>query len=317
MHPKILFAPLQGFTHCYYRNAHHQVIGGIKAYYSPYIRLDNNKQLAAKYIKDLDPKHNTAPVVPQLLVNNSVDTIRLCLLLQDWGYQEVNLNFACPYKMVSNRLLGSGMLTHPEKILNLLEDTLSKIQMRLSLKLRLGLDVPEAIYALLPLLNHLPLSHIIIHPRTAHQLYKGQADVNAFLTCQQYSNHKLIYNGDIKTPGQALQLASNMTDTLMIGRGLLNHIFLAQEISSKNYTETEKLELLRCFHDEIYLSLRSTSANFPDTHGKLLSFWSYFSNHWSQAHKIVKKIKKTREEKDYLDLVSHLYNEGLQTTIVG
>lgn len=36
----IYFAPLQGYTEAVYRNAHAAIFGGIKSYYTPFLRFE-------------------------------------------------------------------------------------------------------------------------------------------------------------------------------------------------------------------------------------------------------------------------------------
>ena len=38
----IHFAPLQGYTEAFYRNAHAACFGGIDSYYTPFVRLEKD-----------------------------------------------------------------------------------------------------------------------------------------------------------------------------------------------------------------------------------------------------------------------------------
>lgn len=41
--PVIYAAPLQGFTEVAWRNAHAQCLGGVDAYYTPFVRLEKER----------------------------------------------------------------------------------------------------------------------------------------------------------------------------------------------------------------------------------------------------------------------------------
>ena len=63
----IHFAPLQGYTDDVYRRLHHQLIGGIATYTTPFLRVEGGG-VRSKDLRDVDPEHNQGVlVVPQLI----------------------------------------------------------------------------------------------------------------------------------------------------------------------------------------------------------------------------------------------------------
>lgn len=307
---KILLAPLQGFTDYWYRNAHSKILGGVDEYYAPYLRLDNDKSLPKRQLKDIHPDNNTAKVLPQILVNNADDFIYLANLLSDLGYSELNLNLGCPYPMVTNRLLGSGLLNKPEIIERMLEQSLSKIKIKVSIKLRLGLDEASEIYTILPLLNQFDLTKVIIHPRIARKLYKGNADVDAFAQCLPLTKHKLVYNGDIIDIDSFKQMEAHVghCSELMIGRGILCDVFLGRKINNENVPSGEdRIEVLKDFHQAIFEDIKQSTSGFSHTQNKLLHFWTYFAYNFENSKKIIKVVKKSRTEATYLTQIESIF----------
>ena len=66
----IHFAPLQGHTDDVYRRSHHQLIGGVECYYTPFVRVEAG-DIRSKDRRDIDPKNNEGvPVVPQIIFKN-------------------------------------------------------------------------------------------------------------------------------------------------------------------------------------------------------------------------------------------------------
>ena len=51
----LYFAPLQGFTEDTYRRIHHELVGGITAYYTPFLRLEH-KGIRTKDARDVRPE---------------------------------------------------------------------------------------------------------------------------------------------------------------------------------------------------------------------------------------------------------------------
>ena len=54
----VLAAPLQGVTDNVWRMAHHEVFGGVDAYYSPFMRVEHG-EIRRKDLRDVDPERNT------------------------------------------------------------------------------------------------------------------------------------------------------------------------------------------------------------------------------------------------------------------
>ena len=66
----IHFAPLQGYTDDIYRRIHHQLIGGIDTYYTPFVRMEGGG-VRSKDMRDIRPEFNEGvPVVPQIIVKS-------------------------------------------------------------------------------------------------------------------------------------------------------------------------------------------------------------------------------------------------------
>ena len=122
--------------------------------------------LKKSHLRDTAPENCTGyQLVPQIMAGNSNDFLFLAKYLTDLGYQEINWNLGCPYPMVTGKGMGSGLLPYPEKISEILDQSLPQLKCRISVKLRSGLNSPEEIFQVIPVLNQYPLSEVILHPR--------------------------------------------------------------------------------------------------------------------------------------------------------
>ena len=75
----IHFAPLQGYTDVFYRNAHAACFGGIDTYYTPFVRLEKGG-FRHRDVRGIEPGNNQVPhLIPQhelLLFREPV--VKLC-----------------------------------------------------------------------------------------------------------------------------------------------------------------------------------------------------------------------------------------------
>ena len=64
------------------------------------------------------------------------------------------------------------------------------------MKTRLGVERPDELLALMPILNRYPLAVLTIHARTARQMYEGAVDRAAFEAVEAAAKVPVMYNGD-------------------------------------------------------------------------------------------------------------------------
>jgi len=293
----IYLAPLQGFTDFVYRNAYAAVFRSVDAFYIPYITTKGS-QVLRKYEKEVLPENNAhGKSVPQVLAKDEEELFELCTLLRDFGYTEINLNLGCPYPMVTNRGKGSKLLTEPEMLEKMLTAFYCKFDLRLSVKMRAGFESVHEIEKIIPVLNRFPLEKVIVHPRIAKQLYKGEIAESAFQFALENLNQPPVYNGDIfslndfKMRSEQFQKVSDW----MLGRGILMDVFLPYKIIGKFFSEAEQRNFLAAFHNEILDGYLKASDNTGNALNKMQQFWSYFVCHFERQKKLLKLIKKMKD----------------------
>ena len=140
----IAFAPLQGYTDCIYRRAHHECVGGVDEYYTPFVRIEHG-EIRKKDLRDIDPERNSGvPTVPQVIAKDGDEFARLCDALQGQGWQRIDINMGCPFPMQVKAGRGSGLLQHPDKVEEILREMQSRPEVTFSVKMRLGMRKNDA-----------------------------------------------------------------------------------------------------------------------------------------------------------------------------
>lgn len=299
----LLSSPLQGFTDFRFRNAINQYFGGIDTFYSPYIRLNGKMEIKASYQRDLLPENNSdIEVIPQVITNDPDEFLFVAKYVQELGYKELNWNLGCPYPMVTKSGMGSGLICNTQKINAVLDKAHSESDIIVSMKMRLGYDSAQEILDVFPILDTYPLKNIAIHARLGKQLYKGGVHLDDFQKCIENTKHKLYYNGDITsvTKFREMQERFPSIDHWMIGRGLIADPFLPSMIK-KDTTEypDNKMELFSAFHDTLYEGYSQSLSGPAHILLKMHHLWEYFSVIFSNPHKVMKKIKKTKNIRNY------------------
>lgn len=296
MMPRLILAPLRGFTDVVYRNAFHHHFPGVGEAVAPFVTSIRGQRIKASHLRDLDPAENRGmAIVPQILSKDPDEFVRLANTLSGMGYREINWNLGCPYPMVAKKMRGSGLLPHPDRIDRMLDGIMSRISGRLSVKTRLGRESTEEMEKLIPVFNRYPISRVIIHPRTGVQMYSGEVDLDSFQHCMQRLFHPLVFNGDINTLPTFRALADRFPSVSgwMLGRGLVSNPFLAEMIHHDTTEVDRSKERFLLFHDALvdgYCRLFSGSGHVLD---RMKGFWRYFATGLSQGRRSLKRIRKS------------------------
>jgi tRNA-dihydrouridine synthase len=311
-HPTLVLAPMRGITTMHYRQAFVHHFQGLDEEIAPFISTVNGDRINPKLLKDILPENNSGlPLTPQLIGNNADHFIQMAHAIHDLGYTTINWNMGCPHKPIRKKKRGSGLLPHPDLVETLLDQICDRSPCAISVKVRLGITSVAELEKLIPIFNRYPLTEVIIHPRTAEQMYEGSVDLDAFESIFQSLEKPVCYNGDIKTREffQGLEKRFPKLQRFMIGRGLLENPFLAEEIKGIAPTQ-DKIERLNAFHSDLLQRYERIQYSDHATLGKMKEFWTYQSIHLSNGRKMFKKLKKTQTLYSYKAIVDEFLSSA-------
>lgn len=304
----LYFAPLEGIGGYIYRNAQADYFEKADKYYSPFLAPNQNRSISPKEYKDIAPEHNEdIMLVPQIMANNAEIFLKAAQELEQLGYKEINLNLGCPSRTVVTKYRGAGFLAKPDALEQFLEEVYSKLNIRLSLKTRLGMEDEEEFEHLLDIYNKFPVSELIIHPRVQTDYYKNTLRMESFLEALAKSKNPVVYNGDIFNKEKYQQVMKQMdVSGVMLGRGVLANPALFGEIRG-----TEKLskERLWEFHERLLADYTQEMSGERNVLFKMKELWFYLAWSFTNTEKYEKKIRKAQHLSDYRLVVKQLFFE--------
>jgi len=309
----IYLAPVQGITDRIYRNLFPVYFKGVDMAIAPFISPSKKMKPENNILREVYPDKNTGiPTIPQIMSSKPDDFTKLANVLYDIGCGTVNWNLGCPFSMVVKKGRGAGLLCYPDRIESFLTKTMPAIKSKLSIKLRIGLKYPDEVLLLIPIFNQYPLDELIIHPRTAVQMYEGEVDLDIFEQCLNLSKHRIVYNGDINSLEKLEMLSKRFRsiDRWMIGRGLLANPFLAEKIkfnTEKPYDE--KIKIIRAFHDNLFDEYSKILSGPSHITNKMKEIWAYMGSFFENGRKIQKRINKTHHRDNYIDVINKIFSE--------
>jgi len=310
----LISSPLQGFTDYRFRNAFQRYFGGIDVFYAPYVRLNGKLEIKPVYERDLNPKNNSdVNLIPQIMTNDADEFLFVANYVKSLGYNELNWNLGCPYPMVTNRGMGSGLICNAPKIDDILNRVHHESYIIVSMKMRMGYEHPMEILDVFPILEKYPIKNIGIHARIGKQLYKGDVDLDSFQRCIDNTNHKLYYNGDITSVACFNELNDRFPsiDHWMIGRGLISDPCLPLMIKSNAVSYPEnRMELFEAFHNELLAAYTEQLSGDKHVILKMSHLWEYFELAFESSHRMIKKMKKAKKLDNYKEAFERFVEEG-------
>ncbi|MDD5935465.1 MAG: tRNA-dihydrouridine synthase family protein [Clostridiales bacterium] len=316
---KYYFAPMEGVTGYIYRNAHHKFFPGIDKYYTPFVATNQNLKFKTREINDLLPEHNQGiPLVPQVISNNATHFVEMVKQIQEFGYEEVNLNLGCPSGTVVSKFKGSGFLAKPDDLDVFLDEIYSKLDVKLSIKTRIGKDSPEEFKRILAIYNKYPVYELTIHPRIRADFYKNKPNLEVFEEAVKESKNPICYNGDLFTVEDCNQFHERFPEVpaVMLGRGLIRNPNLVLDtlhgetqgiiMNCAAYQTLDK-KVLKQFHDQIYHDYQEVMSGDINTIHKMKELWHYMSSLFTNYEQYEKKIKRTNKLSDYDRIIAELF----------
>jgi nifR3 family TIM-barrel protein len=227
----IFYAPLAGCSDYPFR--------AMSAVYKPGLQYCEMVKMEALTRSDigtfqmLDFDKSMHPIGGQICGSKPELAGKAARIIEENGFDIVDLNCGCPVDKVTKDGSGSGLLKNPELIGEIISNMVAAVQIPVTLKIRAGWD-EDSIYA--PLITQIAekagASAICIHGRTRAQGYKGPAKWGWIRDCvQARKTIKVIGNGDLTSP-EAVERMFQETgaDAALIARGTLGQPWIADDI---------------------------------------------------------------------------------------
>lgn len=302
-------APLEGITGYIYRKTYAKYFGGVDKYFSPFISPNQKRICRTREQKDILPENNAGLyLVPQIMTNQADMFIKTVKYLQQYGYQEFNLNLGCPASTVVTKMKGSGFLAQPEKLEQFLEQIYEKCDANISIKTRIGFESAEEFSRLLSIFDKFPVSELIIHPRTRQDFYQNEPDMGAFSYAMSHSRHRICYNGNIFSKKDYTNLVENYPalQSVMLGRGILQNPTIIEQIKGNELPDKDHI---KAFMTEICEKYKEELSGDRPVLFKMKELWQYLVFSFDVDEKWKKKMRKAQSLSEYQIIINELFSK--------
>src|SRR3954471_22026179 len=172
------------------------------------------------------------------------------------GADIVDINFGCPVRKVTKTGAGATLLDEPDRACAIVDAVATAAGVPVSVKMRRGLEHgSRACLAIGPRLVEAGAATLTLHPRSARQMYTGEADHSLTAELVERVDVPVIASGDITSRARALSvLATTGAAAAMVGRAAQGNPWVLSEILDGDEGEPSREEVAA----ELILFVRET-----------------------------------------------------------
>lgn len=238
-------------------------------------------------------------------------------IIEDLGFDVVDLNCGCPVDKVTKDGSGSGMLKQPELIGEIIANMVAAVNIPVTVKIRVGWDEKHIIAKeVTQIAEQAGATAITIHGRTRQQGYKGPANWDHIRDCKQVAKRiKVVGNGDIMNPQSAFQIFEHTgCDAILVARGTLGHPWIIQDILQLNKGMGPSTRTLEDYRQALLQHLEYSLA-FKSERGALIDMrrvCCWYLKSVSGAREFRGKASHAQSLQEVTELIKNLELKPLQ-----
>jgi tRNA-dihydrouridine synthase B len=192
------------------------------------------------------------------------------------GADIVDINFGCPVRKVTKTGAGATLLEDPDRACAIVAAVAGAVEIPVSVKMRRGLENgSRACLVVGPRLVEAGAATLTLHPRSARQMYTGEADHALTAALVELVDVPVIASGDITSRARAQTvLATTGAAAVMVGRGAQGNPWALREIVDGDTDEPPREEVAA----ELILFIRETVRELGERRasGFLKKFYGWY-----------------------------------------
>jgi tRNA-dihydrouridine synthase B len=235
--------------------------------------IEHRNERTLGYLRVASDEH---PLAIQIFGSDPAVMADAARMVAAAGADLVDINFGCPVRKVTKTGAGATLLDDPEHAARIVAAVAGAVDIPVSVKMRRGLENgSRRCLEVGPLLVEAGAQTLTLHPRSARQMYTGEADHSLTAELVSLVDVPVIASGDITSRAKAQAvLATTGASAVMIGRAAQGNPWALKEILEGDDTEPTQDEVVA----ELVLFMRETVRELGErrANGFLKKFYGWY-----------------------------------------
>ncbi len=215
--------------------------------------LHHKNERTLGYLRIASDEH---PLAVQIFGSEPATMAEAARMVEAAGADLVDINFGCPVRKVTKTGAGATLLDDPERACRIVATVAEAVSVPVTVKMRRGLQNGSRVCLDVgPRLVEAGAASLTLHPRSAKQMYTGEADHSLTAELVALVDVPVIASGDITSRARAQAvLATTGAAAVMVGRAAQGNPWILQEIMEDDPAEPTREEIVA----ELLLFIRET-----------------------------------------------------------
>jgi tRNA-dihydrouridine synthase B len=216
------------------------------------------------------------PLAIQIFGSEPAVMAEAARMVEAAGADLVDINFGCPVRKVTKTGAGATLLDEPDRAARIVGAVADAVSVPVSVKMRRGLENgSRACLEVGPRLVEAGAQTLTLHPRSARQMYTGEADHTLTAELVERVDVPVVASGDITSFARAQTvLAETGAAAVMVGRAAQGNPWALREIVDGDPAEPSREEVAA----ELLLFIRETVRELGERRatGFLKKFYGWY-----------------------------------------
>src|SRR5829696_5688989 len=238
--------------------------------------LEHRNERTLGYLRIASDEH---PLAIQIFGGDPATMAEAARMVEAAGADLVDINFGCPVKKVTKTGAGATCLGEPDRAAAIVRAVAEAVSVPVSVKMRRGLENgSRACLELGPRLVEAGAATLTLHPRSAKQMYTGEADHSLTAELAELVDVPVVASGDITSHARAQTvLATTGAAAVMVGRAAQGNPWAIRDIAGEFAAEPSREEVVA----ELVLFMRETVRELGDRRAAsfLKKFYGWYLGH--------------------------------------
>jgi tRNA-dihydrouridine synthase B len=234
--------------------------------------LSHKNEKTLGYLRIAADEH---PLAVQIFGSEPGVMAEAARMVEDAGADIVDINFGCPVRKVTKTGAGANCLDEPDRACAIVDAVANSISLPISVKMRRGLqNGSRTCLDVGPKLVEAGAASLTLHPRSAKQMYTGEADHSLTAELVELVDVPVIASGDISSRAKAQTvLATTGAQAVMVGRAAQGNPWALSQIMGDD-GEPSREEVVA----ELILFIRETVRELGEQRatGFLKKFYGWY-----------------------------------------